>query len=380
MLRVLHVTDRLSPSDGGPPRACLQMAEALAARGHQVSVFASDMVEPGEPPFPALWHQGTAEIRCFPIGRPRIWRRSPALGQALAEAIPHAHVVHIHSLWLWHCWIAADLCQRHRIPYVISPHGNLFSVVLSHRRWRKVPMNLLFQRRSLVRAAAIHFTAEFERRHAAWSDLEGRGLVIPLGVDPQALVPPPKRRADTAPRLLFLARLHPCKGLDLLAAALIAVAPVWPTLHLTVAGTDAGSLDAFRHVITAAGLESRVEIVGPVEGEAKWALMDQADLFILPSRRENFGLAVVEAMARGLPVLITSGVAIAEDITGTGAGWAPKPEPRAVAEALATALAERALWPARGAAGRRLVETRFSWPVVAPQMESAYATLAGMRP
>jgi glycosyltransferase involved in cell wall biosynthesis len=179
--------------------------------------------------------------------------------------------------------------------------------------------------------------------------------------------------------VLFLSRLHVKKGLEFLVPAFARVAASRPDLHLVVAGPDEGMGATLRGWIRDAGLETRASIVGMLTGADKLAAFAAATVFVLPSHTENFGVAVLEAMAAGLPVLISDQVNIWREISDAGAGIIVRTETGPVEAGLARLLDHPEIANRMGQAGRRLAEERFAWPRVAAALEALYAEVASSR-
>jgi len=372
---------------GGPIAAVHGLCKALAARGHEVTVFTTDVHGAGALDVPratpvavdgvAVWY--------FPVTSPRRLYRSPALGAALAARVPGFDLVHLHSVFLWPTAAAARAAEAAGVPYLIAPRGMLVADLLRRRGWLRKRLWIRWvERRTLARAAAIHATSELEA-----AEMAGLGLPLPpVRVVPNGVVPaPPYRMAEVAPAvkaalgrrplLLFLGRVSWKKGLDRLLRALAEV----PGATLAIAGNDEegyrAKLEALAEELGVAG---RAIHLGPVHDADKAALLAGADALVLPSYSENFGNAVLEAMAAALPVVVTPEVGLAGAVRESGAGIVSEGDPPRLAAALRDLLADP---EGRRAMGRRGVEAasrRFGWPAVAAQMEAVYGeVLAGSR-
>jgi glycosyltransferase involved in cell wall biosynthesis len=220
-----------------------------------------------------------------------------------------ADIVHFHGLWEFRYRALARRSLRHRIPYVISPHGMLEPWALRHKRWKKLPYFVFWERGMLTRAGSLVATSVTEARSLKEA-LPGSSVsVLPLGLTGRA-----RPAYDAARRergwgqdervLLFLSRIHPKKGLDLLLQALRG----WRQGRLVIVG--GGDSQYVSHLRAYCEVNAhdlpRVDWVGELWGEARWSYLQGADLFCLPSHSENFGLAVLEACQVGTPVLTTT--------------------------------------------------------------------------
>jgi glycosyltransferase involved in cell wall biosynthesis len=379
-MNILHLIATLAPESGGPAQACLEMANAVAARGHSIAIYTTDFG--GALPATVARHP-SVEIRTFPVQWPRAWKPSTPMAKAIAEEVERYDVVHLHSLYLFHDWVGGIMARRARVPYIVRPHGLLDPYIWQRHRLRKMVMEALFQTRVLNHASAIHYTSELEREISAPYAGPAPARVVPLGVSLDALedLPSPgsftaKFPAVTGKRIvLFLSRLHEKKGLDLLIPAFAAVRRGIPDLHLVIAGPDDGALERTRTAVREHGIEGDVTFTGMLKGEDKLAAFAAASIFTLPSYSENFGIAVVEAMAAGLPAIITDQVNIHRDIAGHGALVVP-----CRAQPLAQALADLAGDPVRaqamGVEARATVRRLYDWPNVAASLERMYAEVA----
>jgi glycosyltransferase involved in cell wall biosynthesis len=382
-MRILHVIANLAPRYGGPSKACLEMARAVAARGHEVSIYTTNQDGPGElaVPLGQPVRQGGVELRYFPIQSPRFWGTSLPLARALKAGIRTFDLVHLHSLYLFHNLVAGHYCRQCGVPYLIRPHGTLDPYIRGRHRGRKWLLENLFENRNLKKAAAIHFTTEEERELAAPFTFRTPGVVAPLGIDLGELEPWPEPGAFKAEHpeigdrkiILFLGRINFKKGLDLLARAFGALNRARGDVHLVIAGPDNdGWGDRIRGWLAAEGVSHRATFTGMLLGREKLAAFRDADLFVLPSYSENFGIAVIEAMACGLPVVISDKVNLWREVAAAGAGKVTPPDASLVAQAMGELLADPDLAARMGRQGRNLVHTKFQWHNIAGKLEEIY--------
>jgi len=296
-------------------------------------------------------------------------------------------VVHIHAIFSHPGPAAARACVRRDIPYVVRPLGHLDPWSLRQHRLRKRLVWQLWAQPMVRHAAAMHYTTAQEQRLAERWLGPTPGAVIPLGVGDELLRPPatPLGIAERVaglgdhPYVLALSRIHPKKRLDLLIDVFLA-ATAGPDLahwRLVLAGDGpADYVTALRQQVAARGAGQRVLMPGWLGGPDRLAVLRNAALMALPSQQENFGLAVVEALACGVPVLISSEVNLADAVSAAGAGWVAPLDRAALASALAHALADPSERQRRGAAGFELASARFTWRRVAEQLTDLYAGLS----
>ncbi len=325
-------------------------------------------------------HDGVT-IRSFPASFPRRWWFSAGLGRALRQEIPNVDLVHLHSLYLFHCRVVGRECQRSGVPYVVMPHGALDPFLYRHHRVRKLVAELSFQNAVTRGAAAFHFTTDEERRLARPFVPGAKAMVVPLGLELAAYDQLPHGRFRAAypeigdrPIILFLGRLNFKKGLDVLVRA-FAGAVRKADAHLVIAGPEDGMGAKVSAWLRTLGLERRTTRTGMVTGTEKLGLLADADIFVLPSFTENFGIAVTEAMACGLPVVISDRVNLWRDVAKAGAGWVEAPRAEAIEAALVAALSDPVGARAKGARGKELVARQYAWPRIAKVLEREYAAL-----
>lgn len=386
-MRVCHVVASVNRNIGGPAVSVPRLATALAARGVVTRLATLDYPEHG-PQTPAPG----AALSSLPAGlltRPlRGW--SPAFHRHLRSlAQDGLDVLHNHGLWMFPNHYARQVADAANLPLVISPRGMVEQWSLGRSRWKKWLVWHAFERTNLAHAALFHATSDEEV-----ASIRALGFRQPIAMIPNGIeIPEAGAAGDRAlleqkfPELcnrrwlLFLSRLHPKKGvLELLR--------VWQRLHaqfpdwqLVLAGPD---LDGYRATVDAAmgelGLASRVTLTGMLAGELKTSAWAGAELFVLPTYSENFGISVAEALAHGCPVLTTRG-APWRGLTEQRCGWWIEMNEGELAAALAAALAlpagERATM---GGRGRAWMARDFSWTGIAEQMQAAYAHLIGGGP
>ncbi len=382
-MKILHVIAGLAPRYGGPSKACLELCRELARRGEEVAIYTTAIDGNGQLDVPlgeSLWKDGV-EIRYFPVQAPRSYRVSLPLARALKAAIPDYDLVHVHSLYLFSSTVAAYYCRRYGIPYLIRPHGTLDPYLFRHHRPRKWVYERLFEWRNLNRAAAIHFTSLEERELTRPLGLKAPGVVVPIGLDPeeyQALPPPGAFRAvhpnlQGKKLILFLGRLNFKKGLDLLARAFGSLGRRRDDVHLILAGPDDDGYGArIRRWLEADGVLEKCTFTGMLLGPEKLAALRDGDIFVLPSYTENFGIAAVEAMACGVPVVISNRVNIWREVVAAKAGLAVDCDPRQVTDALSRLLDDPALREEMGCGGRQLVRERYTWEAIGSTMVEVY--------
>lgn len=382
-MRVLHVVPTYFPAVryGGPIYSVHALCRAVANLGHDIHVYTTNVDGPGtsDVSLGRAVNIDGVKVRYFPCGLGRRYYRSPAMGRALATDIAKFDVLHLHSVFLWPTLAAANAAQRLHVPYVLAPHGMLVRDLIARKsRLAKNAWITLFERANIAGASAIHVMSELEGVEFEKLGIPARRIVVvPTGIE----LPNLSRAASSSsiPQttyVLSLGRINWKKGLDRLIRAM----PYVPDCELIIAGNDEEKYQrCLVALILDLGLARRIHFLGSVHGEIKWDLIRNAAVFVLPSYSESFGIAALEAMACGRPVVVTPEVGLAPVIVRHGAGTVANGEPEELAAAIATLLADPALSRRMGEAGIKLVETEFSWPRIAKEMEQVYRQLLASR-
>ena len=385
-MRILHVVPTYLPATryGGPIVAVHSLCRALAARGHAVEVFTTSIDGPVDTavPYDRPVMLDGVKVRYFASHRLRRLSYAPALMQALRREIAGADVVHLHSAFLWPTWRAARLSRKRRIPYVISPRGMLVKALIASRnRLIKSAWIALIERSSLEQAAAIHATSAIEAgeiQKFGWR--LPRIAVVPNGVDAiddKASQGAPAvdiaALAGQQPLVLFFGRLAQVKGLDRLLRAFART----QRGTLAIVGNDYEGLAAgLSEMARQLQIDDRVRIVPRTITDAeKECMFAAARVFVLPSYSESFGNVVLEAMQRGLPVIVTPEVGAAEVVKESGGGLVAGGDAQSLGGAIDRLTEDAATSSAMGEAGRRHVSERYGWNSVAARMETLYGEL-----
>ena len=380
--RILHVVPTYLPATryGGPIYSVHGLCRALAARGHDVHVFTTDVDGPGRSAVPLatpVMRDGV-NVWYFPTAFGRRLYRSPVMAQHLSATIGSFDIAHLHSVFLWPTTAAARAARSKSVPYVLAPRGMLVADLIRRKsRLLKTAWIALFERANIAGAASMHVTAEIEADEIKRMGLStSRFDVVPNGIDLQSddrcSVDDDARwpRQPGVQRVLSLGRLNWKKGLDRLIPAMRHC----PDAELILAGNDEeGYRRRLEQLADGLGLSDRVHFIGPVHGPDKWRLLASADVFVMPSYSENFGIAALEAMAAGRPVIVTPEVGLAGAVAQAGAGLVVDGAPGILGAAIAGLLSDDARRAAMGAAGRHAAASTYSWDSVAHRMESVYS-------
>ena len=304
--------------------------------------------------------------------------------RSLQREVPLADVVHVYSMYHYPGFWAALYARQFSVPYVLEPHGTLDNYMVARHKWRKRLFEYLFERRNFHGAAAIRFLSEAEASMAKRNlGTTFKAVVIPTGIESDEFRPSGRaaevmgKYAIPANRRLvvFVGRLHIKKGIDLLIQAFIQLARTDDTLHLIVIGPDDGMEQRVRAMVAEANIHSRVTFTGMVIGQDKIDLMSAAAVVAIPSYTENFCNVAIEAMALRVPVVVSSGVAIAQQIEEAGAGIVMDPTVDEIITAIQRVIDEPGAIQRFGLAGQELTSRCFSWTAVGAKVDTIYRDL-----
>ena len=380
-MRVLHIIPSAAPVDGGPNVAVRAIARGLVRCGIDVTVATTNAAGTRSLDVPVdtpVIDDGVA-FRYFARSVPGSWKFSWPMTRWLWANAGKYDVVHVHALFSYATIPGCRAAARVPVPYILRPLGTLSDWSLGHRRWKKRPYYALLERPHLAGASAIHVTSEAEAKDVARLGYGDRARVIPLGVD-VGLRPSRRARATTGReplRLLFLSRLHEKKNVPLLLRALATATTASRRIELMIAGDgDPGYRDQLAALADELGLRDVVTFAGHVNGVAKERAFAEADCFVLPSAHENFGLAVAEALAAGLPSIVTTNVALARDVHAAGAGVVTEPTETALASALVWAAEHPAALLEMGDRAWQHASRELSWETTCVRLAALYDELA----
>ncbi len=380
-MRVLHVISGLDATAGGTTAAVVGLSAAQAAAGMSVSVLSTWSGEEPTDTADGLRAAGVSVRLVGPAtGR---FQRHPRLWREMNQAVEAHDVVHIHAMWEEAQHAAARVARRRGKPYVVTPHGMLDPWSLRQSKWVKRVAMAWRVRGNLNHAAALHFTTTVERDLTRKLGLKPRAIIEPNGVGLREFETLPVAGVFRAkyPQLagrrmiLFLSRVHPKKGLDLLIPAFARVDD--KNAMLVIAGPDNRGEHglAMAGLATRLGVRDRIIFTGMLRGRDRVEALRDADLFALPSYQENFGIAVVESLAAGVPVIVSDQVNLHPEITAWGVGDVTATEVGAVAAALNLWLADEGLRAVAAERTRRFVWERYDWNAIGRRWAGHYEEL-----
>jgi glycosyltransferase involved in cell wall biosynthesis len=366
-LSIIHIVPAIDAEASGPSYSVPRLCESLAARGCKTALLTT-----GSGP---SVHSVNYSHHSYPISKSlgRFYASGP-LQKALIEKAGTADILHNHSLWLMPNVYPAAAAQRWRKPLMISPRGTLSPVALRRSWLQKKIFWMLLQGRAVRAAACFHATSLQEYQDIRRAGLQQPVAIVPNGVD---IPPDAGRQYRPGPRtLLYLGRLHPIKGLDNLLRAWQGIGRRFRDWQLRLVGPDEGGYRADLERLAGALKLERLEFAGPRYGADKRGEYAAADVFVLPSHTENFGMNVAEALAQGVPVITTRATPWGA-MPAQGCGWYVADDASALEGALSEALAlDRPALERMGGAGRAWMERDFSWSRIAQNFEAVYKWLS----
>ena len=363
---VVHVCPSVARTSSGPSYSVVRLCESLIAGGEDVTLATVDAASPALPEF----------VRPFPLGRgPGRLGRSPALKRWLDGQVRDGRVgiVHNHGMWRMNAVYPGWVVRKGRSKLIVSPRGTFSRWAMRQGSRAKQVFWPALQRPALARAACFHAAAEPE-----YEDIRRLGFRQPVAVIPNGVDLPDEGDDDGDGRtVLFLARLHPTKGVDVLIDAWRLVQDRFPDWRLVIAGHDvedggpSGYMDLMRRRVETSGA-ARVSFTGELRGRAKWDAYRSAAVYVLPSHSESFGMTIAEALAAGTPVITTRETPW-RDLETQGAGWWIDTGAAPLAACLREALTAGAPALRRmGRRGRGWMAAEFSWVDVGRRMARTY--------
>lgn len=371
-MRAIHILPAISEEASGPSYSVVRLCQALREIGQDVVLASMRM-----PPDRSAQRAVPSFVNLFPIGvGPVRAGRSPKMKQWLQDRVitGSVDILHNHGMWQMTAVYPSVAAKRGPAKLIVSPRGALSQWAMDHgSRWKK-PFWIALQRPAFQAATCFHATAVAEV-----SDVRRMGFRQPVAVIPNGVDVPPfvSRTLSKSRTLLFLGRVHPKKGVDLLLKAWQQLMDSHRDWNLSIIGSDSGYgvgsnyLSEMRRLAETLRLQ-RVEFGDPAYGDEKWAKYREASLFVLPTHSENFGMTVAEALAAGTPVVVTDG-APWEGLRDRQAGWwiSKGLDPLVATLGEAMGQPEREL-QRLGQNGRNWMLDAFSWETVGARMDATY--------
>jgi glycosyltransferase involved in cell wall biosynthesis len=384
-MKILIVIPAIGTVYGGPSKSVLALAEQLCRLSCHVDIVTTHAngASPLNVPL-QTWITGQSyRIQYFPYLDIGDYKLSIYLTHWLFQHIPDYDVIHTNAIFSYPVLPAYLACQLHRIPYVVTPHGMLEPWALSYKAQKKLFYYKLLEKPALQKAAAIQVLATPEAKNIRSLGITTPLALVPNGIDRQPFLPLadpelfyqkfPDVRQKTL--ILFLGRIDPKKGLDLLASAFAKVHAQFPNTHLIVAGPDnIGFLPSVQAYFTQAGCLNAVTFTGMLTGDTKYAALAAASIYVAPSYSEGFSMSVLEGMAAGLACVITAECNFPE-AANAQAAYVVRANADDITKALVNCLSNPLEAKAMGNRARQFVFAHYTWEQIAQQMVKVYTAI-----
>lgn len=392
-MKVLHIIPAVASVRGGPSHAVLSMVKALRSQGIEAEIATTNNngTEFLNVPLNQKVEYEGVPVWFFPqfspsskklnltVGADKAFIFSPELTKWLWQNLRNYDLIETHYLFSYASTCAGAIARWYKIPYVVRTIGQLAPWALAQSQLKKHLYTFFIERHNLNRATAIHCTSVGEVGDVRNFGIQTPAFTLPLGVDRPEELPEVKQKLQNVygispetPVVLFLSRLHPKKRPDLLIQAFSQVIQSHDCRLILAGSGEAEYLTHLSLLILSLGLANRVSFAGFVTGEDKGLLLQGSDIFVLPSFAENFGVAVAEAMAEGLPVIITPEVQISPAVKADKAGLVVEGDVNAVTNAITRLLDSPFERHHLGENGKRLASRCYSWKAIAEQLVSIY--------
>lgn len=370
-MRVLHVIPSVAERSGGPATAIIPMCRALQQHGVEVLLVTTD----------AGMHDALNDnykgvpAKFFPSQLGDSFKYSRPLSAWLNSHVHEFSVAHIHAVFNHSSIAAAHVCRKAAVPYVVRPLGTLEPWSMTQKSVRKRVFWQVAGKAMLRSAAAVHYTTDAEKNST--ENLLGlnHGKVIGLGVEVNSGAKQQLGQHFPAlaeqPYALVMSRLHPKKGLDVLIEAFLGLVQQEKFAHWRLVIAGDGPSDYVLKLKEMAAASDRIIFTGWLDGEQKESVLSGASLLVLPSHQENFGMCVMEALSRSVPVLVSPHVNLADEIVLANAGWIATVDKDALTTRLSEALSNEEERAVRGRAGRQL-SMKYSWESAAKSLKDLY--------
>lgn len=383
-MRILHVIPAVAAQYGGPSAAIIGMCRALRAAAIDAVIATTDADGSGRLAVDTgviTTHHEVPTI-FFRRQATESFKWSTALASWLTAHVSEFDLVHVHAVFSHSSLAAGRACRAAEVPYIVRPLGSLDPWSLDQHPRRKQLLMALGARQFLSGARRIHYTTEAERRLAEerlpWLP---QGHVVSLGIDDEFFAGPEIPRRRGTPVLVAMCRLHPKKSLELLIEAFHQMRGFesLTSWRLIIVGDgDPDYSRGLRQAASAGPAAARIEFKGWLSGEARREQLRDATLFALPSQQENFGIALVEALASGLPAIVTPAVNLADELVAADAGWVCDGNVASLSDTLRAAMADQEGLERRGQRAREFAD-RFRWSSVADRLRMLYEQARGAR-
>jgi glycosyltransferase involved in cell wall biosynthesis len=383
-MKILHVIPSVASVRGGPSQAVLEMVKALRDKGIDAEIATTNDNGPDllDVPLGQRIDYQQVPIWFFPRFSPNIhavreFAFSPELTTWLWQRINQYDLIHVHAVFSYPSTVAMAIARAKKTPYIVRCLGQLCKWSLQQSARKKELYLKLIERANVNNSQLLHFTSSQEEQEAIELNLNCDSFVLPHGLAIPPTIQDARQRLHEQlnipldrPIILFLSRLHPKKGLDYLIPAL---GKSNHPFHFILAGSGSAEyLAEIESLLISHGIRNRTHLAGFVKGETKDLFLQGADLFALTSYSENFGVAVLEALAVGLPALLTSGVALSSLVQEHQLGYVTEQDVSAISDALEEFFQQPDAAKRMGVRARKLILEKYTWEQISTQLIEIY--------
>lgn len=393
LMKVLHIIPSVAKVRGGPSKAVIEMVKALRSQNVDAEIVTTndngkDLLDvPLDILTDRLEEYGNVPIRFFSRFSPNLnavreFAYSGALTAWLWQHITDYDIIHVHAIFSYASTIAMAIARIKNVPYINRPLGQLCEWSLQQSKLRKQIYLNIIERSNLLHSQSLHFTAEQEREEFHQLGLNIPNFVLPHGVHIPEPIPDAQDKLrqilqipHQIPIILFMSRIHPKKGLEYLIPALSKFQD--SNFAFVIAGNgESDYMNQIQDLLEKHRISDRTHLVGFVNGETKNLYLQGADLFVLTSHSENFGIAVIESLAAGTPVLITNGVAISPMVKEQDLGYVAQLDSEAIASTIQEFFEHPQVAKQKGDRAQQYIAEHYSWAKIAHSLINIYAKYA----
>ena len=389
-MKILVVVPALGSVYGGPSKSVVELTQALGNRGIDIDLVTTNAngSDSLDVPLNCWIAKEFYQIQYFPYWAIKDYKISFSLTKWLWNNVKNYDLVHTNTIFSYSILSAYWACQKDRVPYIVTPRGMLEPWALSYKAWKKRFYYGFLEKPALNRANAIQMLASTEAKNTESLNLKAPFTIVPNGIhrqDFEPLVSPElfyQKFPETKNKqlIIFLGRIDPKKGLDLLANAMGKIHDQFPQAHLIIAGPDnIGFLPTAKNYFSEAGCLDKVTFTGILTGKLKYSALSAAEIYVAPSYSEGFSMSVLEGMASGLSCVITTGCNFPE-AAELNAAYEVDIDADKIAHALTKCLQNSQEAKAMGERARKLILEQYTWDSIAAKLIDVYAAIINQKP